>query len=222
MKDERNRPSHGVVASRKCPYCGHTEIGYTTPDGSFHPLKPGTTITVMEMPKPIVFDMEESSVGEDFSGEDTEGQGEFKPWVPDVLKGNHRLRTKFGVMVRERIALKGLTADEYRSAFLKKIEKLIEKEVYTPLPIIFDRFFSAPQLASGNPRQISQAMWRELEEIQKSVFVVGEWLEKQNQESLLKMIHPRSAAELGEEPASDKDLEAELQSLTLEQFLEML
>ncbi len=45
---------------------------------------------------------------------------------------------------------------------------------------------------------------------------------QQNQETLLRMIHPKSIAELGGEPVSDNDLEAELQSLTLEEFLEML
>jgi hypothetical protein len=65
-------------------------------------------------------------------------------------------------------------------------------------------------------------MWRELEEIQKPVLAVSEWIETQGQESLLKMIHPESIAEIGEASVSDKDLGAELQSLTLEQFLGML
>jgi hypothetical protein len=138
------------------------------------------------------------------------------------LKGNQKLRVKYGVMVRERIAIKGVTGAEYRSAFLRKIEKLIEQEVHTPLPILLNRFFAAPHLASGNLGQISQAMWRELEEIRKPALLVSEWLEKQDQESLSRMIHPKSIAELDEEPVSDKDLEAELQSLTLEEFLEML
>jgi hypothetical protein len=125
-------------------------------------------------------------------------------------------------MVREKTALTGLTGAGYRSAFLQKIEKLIEKEVYTPLPVIFDRFFAAPHLASGNPRQISQAIWRELEEIRKPALLVSEWLEKQDEESLLRMIHPESAADLGGDPVSDRELEAEIQSLTLEEFLEML
>jgi hypothetical protein len=222
VKDKGNGANLGVIASRKCPYCGHSEIGYTTPDGAFHPLKPGTLITVMELAEPVVSGTGGSPVLEEFIGEDAAHQGEFRPWVPGVLKGDQKLRAKYGVMVRENIALKGPTGDEYRSAFLRKIEKLIEKEVHIPLPIILDRFFSAPHLASGNPGQISQAMWRELEEIQKPVFFVSEWLEKQNHESLLKLIHPKTVAELGEEPVSDNDLDAELQSLTLEEFLEML
>jgi hypothetical protein len=208
--------------SRRCPYCGHSEIGYNTPDGSFHPLKPGTPITLTETPKPPSSDVGGSPVLEDFLGEEEPGQGEPKPWAPDVLKGNQRLRVKYGVMVREKTALTGLTGAGYRSAFLQKIEKLIEKEVYTPLPVIFDRFFAAPHLASGNPRQISQAIWRELEEIRKPALLVSEWLEKQDEESLLRMIHPESAADLGGDPVSDRELEAEIQSLTLEEFLEML
>jgi hypothetical protein len=222
LKDERNGLAPGIVASRKCPYCGHSEIGYTTADGEFHPLKPGTLITVTEMPEPPAPDMGGSPVLMDFVGEEEASQGELKPWVPAVLKGNQKLRVKYGVMVRERIAIKGLTGDEYRSAFFRKIEKLIEQEFHTSLPILLDRFFAAPHLASGNPRQISQAIWRELEEIRKPALLVSEWLERQDQESLSRMIHPKSITELDEEPVSDKDLEAELQSLTLEEFFEML
>ena len=231
VKDEGSTPDLGVVASRKCPYCGHSEIGYTTPNGTFHPLKPGTPIQVMEMPgafspeaSPETFssDMGDRPILEDFGVEEEADQGEFQPWVPTALKGDKRLRLKYGVMVREGVALRGVTGDDYRSAFMRKVEELIEKEVYTPLPVIFDRLFAAPHLASGNPRQISRAIWRELEEIRKPALLVSEWLERQNQESLSKMIHPKSVAELGGEPVSDKELEAELRSLTLEQFLEML
>ena len=222
LRDEGNRLRLGMVASRKCPYCGHSEIGYTTADGEFHPLKPGTLITVTEMPEPPAPDMGGSPVLTDFAGEEEASQGELKPWVPAILKGNQKLRVKYGVMVGESIAIKGLTGDGYRSAFFRKIEKLIEQEVLTPLPILLDRFFAAPHLASGNPRQISQAIWRELEEIRKPALLVSEWLERQDQESLSRMIHPESITELDKEPVSDKDLEAELQSLTLEEFLEML
>jgi hypothetical protein len=222
LKDEGNRLNFGMVASRKCPYCGHSEIGYTTPEGAYHPLKPGTLITVTEMPEPPASDMAGIPVLMDFIDEEEASQGKLKPWVPAVLKGNQNLRMKYGVMVGESIAIRGLTGDEYRSAFFRKIEKLVEQEVLTPLPIFLDRFFSAPHLASGNPRQISQAMWRELEEIRKPALLVSEWLERQDQESLSRMIHPKSITELDRDPVSDKDLEAELQSLTLEAFLEML
>jgi hypothetical protein len=222
LKDEGNRLNLGLVASRKCPYCGHSEIGYTTPEGAFHPLKPGTLITVTEVPEPPASDMGGSPVLKDFAGEEETSEGEIKPWVPAVLKGNQKLRVKYGVMVREKSAIKGLTGDEYQAAFFRKIEKLIEQEVHTPLPVLFDRFFAAPHLASGNPRQVSQAIWRELEEIRKPALLVSEWLERQDQESLARIIHPKSIAELDEKPVSDKDLEAELQSLTLEEFLEML
>ena len=223
MNNTANRPNLGMVASRKCPYCGHSEIGYSTPDGSFHPLKPGTLITVTEPADPLASGAAGSPVLEEFLGEDAAAQGDFKPWVPDVLKGNQKLRVKYGVMVREKIALKGLTGDEYRSAFLRKIEKLIEKEVHTPLPIILRQAFLPRPISHratrGRYRRRCGAIWRRYK---SRCFVVSEWLETQNQESLLKMIHPVPIAELGEEPVSDKDLEAELQSLALEEFLEML
>lgn len=222
MESRATKPSFGVIASRKCPFCGHTEIGYTTPDGSFHPLRPGTLVTLPEPQEPLAPGTPPNSVVEGLFAEDAESEREPRPWVPAVLKGDPKWRVKYGVMVGEAIALKGLSSDTYRSAFLRKIENLLEKEVDTPLPVILDRFFSAPHLASGNPRQISQAMWRELDEIQKPVLDVSEWIEKQDDESLLRMISPVTAAELGTKPVSDQELEAELQSLTLEEFLEML
>ena len=37
----------GIITSRTCPRCGHHEIGFTTRDGVFHPLKPGTLIELI-------------------------------------------------------------------------------------------------------------------------------------------------------------------------------
>jgi hypothetical protein len=59
------------------------------------------------------------------------------------------------------------------------------------LNVNLGRFFTAPHLASGNPRQIAQAMWRDLEEVQRRVVLVSEWLEKQDEGSLAEMIDPR-------------------------------
>ncbi len=222
LKGEGNDPQLGIVTSRKCPHCGHSEIGYHTPDGVFHPLKPGTQIMVMDAPEPLVHDTGYDLVFDDSATEEASGAGKFQPWVPPVLKGDQTLRAKYGVMMRESIAVRGPTGLEYRSAFLQKVEKLIEKQVHTPLPVILDRFFAAPHLASGSPRQVSQALWRELEEIRNPVLLVGDWLENQNEESLRRMIHPKSMEQLGKDPVSDNALAADLDSLTLEQFLELL
>ena len=40
--------SSGIITARTCPLCGHHEMGFTTNDGEFHPLKPGTRINIVE------------------------------------------------------------------------------------------------------------------------------------------------------------------------------
>jgi hypothetical protein len=222
MKEEHLGPIKGVVTSRKCPLCGHNEIGYTTPDAKFHALKPGAFVHVSEMPGPVPQPMQAGPSLEDTLAERGEDQGVYKPWVPEPLKQNKKLRLKFGVMVEESAPGRPMTRDRYRLGFLRKIEKLIEREVRTPLPVILDRFFAAPHLASGNPRQIAQAMWRELEEVQRPVVLVSEWLEKQDQRSLADMIDHQFTEEFAREPASEEELRKELEALSLGEFLEML
>ena len=44
MDKKETKNVMGVVTSRQCPECGHHEVGFTTEDGVFHPLRPGTII----------------------------------------------------------------------------------------------------------------------------------------------------------------------------------
>jgi len=90
------------------------------------------------------------------------------------------------------------------------------------LPVTLDRFFNAPHLASGNPRQIAEAMVSELDEIQRPVVLVGKWLERKDDQSLADLVAPKSLKDLGSESAEDARIERELETLSLEEFLEML
>ncbi|MBL7213890.1 MAG: hypothetical protein ISS61_16075 [Desulfobacteraceae bacterium] len=38
----------GVITSRRCPTCGHHEVGVTSKNNVFHPLKPGTLVQALE------------------------------------------------------------------------------------------------------------------------------------------------------------------------------
>ena len=38
----------GTVTARKCPCCGHHEIGITDTKGNYSPLKPGTQIQIVD------------------------------------------------------------------------------------------------------------------------------------------------------------------------------
>jgi hypothetical protein len=222
VKEEHLGPIIGMVTSRKCPLCGHSEIGYTTPDGEFHTLKPGALVQVSEIQEPMPQPMQAGPSLEDTLAGQGEDQGVYKPWVPEPLKQNKKLRLKFGVMAKQSVPGGPMTGDRYRLGFLRKLEKLIEREVRTPLPVILDRFFTAPHLASGNPRQIAQAMWRELEEVQRPVVLMSEWLEKRDERSLADMIDHRFTEGSAEEPASEEELRKELEALSLGEFLEML
>jgi hypothetical protein len=110
----------------------------------------------------------------------------------------------------------------YESAYIGKLERLTDKAPDTPLPVILDRFFSAPHLASGNPQQIAEAMYRELDEIKRPVVLMRNWLERRDEQSLAELIAPKSLEDLGRESAADARIEKELEALSLEEFLEML
>lgn len=208
----------GKVASRECPLCGHHEIGFVTENGEFHPLRPGTPIRldVAVPPAATYRDSEETPFQE------AEEPSRSQVWIPEPLRGDTRLRRKYGVMIREPLIKDGMSAVLYELAYVEKIERLIEKAVAIPLPVTLDRFFNAPHLASGNPRQIAEAMVRELDEIQRPAVLVGKWLERKDDRSLADLVAPRSLKDLGSESAEDARIERELETLSLEEFLEML
>jgi hypothetical protein len=238
--------SAGIVTSRTCPHCGHHEIGLTTRDGIFHPLKPGTLVQVLEEGEVPLFpgDLPEhlqdyregistsplqptltgggESALERPPGEGGEAPSGQEVWVPEPLRGDRRLRLKYGVTVDEKSLIGDISPEAYKEAYLGKLRRLIEREIHVPWAVILDRFFTAPHLAEGDPKEIAKAMWEELDEIRGPVFSVTEWLVRQDEESLAKMIQPRSVEELGGPPATDDVLRREMEELSFEEFLEML
>jgi len=219
VKQDIKDPTTGTVTSRECPLCGHHEIGFMTQDGEFHSLKAGTRIRVFEAPsssgptrdvlKTPLHKEEEDQLG-------------YRLWMPEPLRGDRALRLKYSVMAKEHLFKGEMSRGLYGLAYVEKIEKLIEKELDIPLPVILDRFFNAPNLASGNPRQIAEAMYRELDEIQRPVVLIGNWLERGEDQSLAELIAPKSTKDLGHEPAEDAQVGRELETLTLEDFLKLL
>ena len=212
----------GVITSRKCPTCGHHEVGYEKSNGEFFPLRPGDRVGVFRKPpapgltaKPEEFTVESPEGGEDdFSG--------FEPWVPDPLRSHSALRSKYGVLINKDMIKGETSASLYEMAYRHKLQQLIQREIYTPLSVILDRYFAAPHLAAGDPKQVADALWEELEEIRMPVQLVTQWLENPGDESLLKMIHPLSVSDLKEEDVKDEQLKQKLDELSLEDFLEIL
>jgi len=219
MKEEGYQKTLGTVVSRTCPVCGHHEIGFTTEDGQFHPLKPGTLIQVLERPEIVPPSVPPRQLQEDLEVADRPG---YRVWLPEPLRCERELRLKYGVMVRERPLTAEVSGSVYQIAYLEKLRNLIEKEEDIPIPISLDRFFTAPHLASGNAAEIAEAMWRELDEVKRPVWLMKAWLEKQDEETFAELIAPKTREALSDEPAGDQELEKELEALRFEEFLELL
>jgi hypothetical protein len=151
-----------------------------------------------------------------------EEQGRDRLWVPEPLRGDKVLRLKYSVLVKEHLFKGEMSGGLYELAYLEKLERLIEKVLDVPLAVVLDRFFSAPQLASGDSRQIAEAMYRELDEIKRPVELMRGWLERREDRSLAELIAPKSIEALGQEPAEDAQVGKELEKLTFEEFLAML
>jgi hypothetical protein len=219
VKEETRNSMTGMVASRSCPQCGHHEVGFVTEDGAFHPLRPGTLIQISEPPSS--FEADEKGPETLLQMDETE-QIAYRIWVPEPLRGDKLLRLKYSVMVKEHLFNCKMSGGLYELAYLEKLESLIEKVLDIPLPVILDRFFTAPYLASGNPWQIAEAMYRELDEIKRPVVLMRNWLERGDAESLEELIKPKSIRDLGQEPAEDAQVGKELNELHLEEFIQML
>ncbi len=203
----------GRVTSRKCPRCGHHEIGLTTENGTFHSLEPGTRIKILPPPGPE----------EDLKKALTSAQDRtlYRPWVPEPLKGNSAMRLKYGVFINKETS--AISGKVYGQAYLLKVVHLLENHLHTPLAVILDRYFSAPHLASGNPEQIALAMWKELEEVRKPVDLVKAWLENPTREALIRLISPRSEQDLNKAfPSREEEFTRELERLSLEEFLDLV
>ena len=197
-------------------------MGYTTEDGVFYPLKPGAQIQIRDGPEMALPTAEAQVYDSAATEEEQVDPSQIKVWVPDPAKGDKRLRLKYGVLVKKPSLVGRMSGELYRFAYLGKLERLIEKEIHTPVAVILDRFFTAPHLAAGNPMQIAEAMWRELEEITSPVQRVTEWLEKQDEETLNRLIYPFTKQDLDDQPISEAEQKKELEELSLEEFLEQL
>jgi hypothetical protein len=70
------------------------------------------------------------------------------------------------------------------------------REAQTPIALILDRTFSAPHLASGDPKAIAAALWSELDEIRRPAILMERWIEGPDASNFANLIYPRSAEEL--------------------------
>jgi len=221
MKIEKDSALTGTVTSRKCPTCGHHEIGITTQEGVFYPLRPGTRVQVLPaQPEQAPLSDEPSASFAAYKQKDT--RPEQRPWVPEPVKSDRSLRLKYGVMVRASLDFSHMNSDIFQAAYLEKLGALIEKEVDSPIAVILDQFFNSPHLAAGDPWEIALAMWQDLEEIRQPVVLVKAWMKDPTEENLQKLLQPTPNKSMPEKPATDAELEKELEQLTLSEFLSLL
>ena len=129
---------------------------------------------------------------------------------------------KYGVLADPGLNKDVITGEIYRNAYLEKLKFLIGKEKDTPLPIILDRFFSAPELAGGTPRHIAESLYKEIDGIKSPVLKISEWIDKRDEENIEKFIYPESIEKFDNDPISDDLLTEEFNKLTLEEFFKML
>lgn len=223
MENEKDRPLVGTVTSRKCAACGHHEMGFTTKNGVFYPLRPGSLIQVLEKDPHEGHEYSEpASTYREFPKTD-EARPEYRAWIPDPVKGYRAFRLKYGVMIAEEIFSGGkMDGNAYEKAYLEKLWHLIEKEIHIPVAVLLDQYFSAPHLASGNPGEIAIAMFNELEEIREPVSAVLAWLENPCEETGNNLILSKTEVESDDGPADVRTLEKELNELSLEEFLGLL
>jgi len=219
MEDDSIRVLKGIVASRSCPLCGHHEIGLVTKDGEFHALKQGMEVQV-HAPSgiPPLFWGIPDSPGKESPPESSE---HCTPWAPGPILSRRRLRMKYAVRIEANQG--AMSPETYRRAYLEKLERLIEKEIFIPIPVILDRYFTAPNLASGTPRQIAEAMWNELAEIREPARRVEEWLMTGKGSAFAGELEGEEVKEETRGPLETEEIiMKELEELTLEDFLALL
>ncbi len=223
MTNPKGMPISGTVTARNCPTCGHHEIGLVSEDGVFRPLKTGTRVLITDDREQVQPPIErEEAQSSPQTAETPPPVLEGRYWIPEPLKGDRRMRLKYGVLIPEETVSAPLKGHMYESAYLRKLMFLIEKEEYVPIAVILDRFFVAPHLASGETRDVATNMWEELEEVRRPVERIREWLEAPGKKALERLVHPLTPDNLENAPVSEEEALEEQRSLDLEAFLEWL
>ena len=223
MPNSKGTPFSGTVTARNCPTCGHHETGMVSESGVFDPLRTGTRVLIMDEMEPAqiqIPSMETSATGRTREEPAQTLEGHY--WVPEPLKGDRRLRLKYGVVIQREVGSGPVTEHVYESAYMQKLSYLLEKEVNVPIAAILDRFFVAPHLASGESRDIVNNMFEELEEISQPVEYVKQWIRDPDEKTLQLLVQPDVMENLEKQPVSEEAALEEQRSLELEEFLELL
>ena len=223
MPNRKETPFSGTITARNCPTCGHHEIGLVSESGVFHPLRTGTKVLIMDEMEPAQIQIPSIEAPPTCGTREAPTQTlEGRYWVPEALKGDRRLRLKYGVVIQGEMGSVPITEHIYESAYMQKLSYLLEKEVHIPIAAILDRFFVAPHLASGESRDIVSNMFEELEEISQPVEHVKQWIREPDEKTLQLLVQPGTLDDLENQTVSEEAALEEQRALELEDFLELL
>lgn len=204
----------GIVTERKCPHCGHLETGYIDKDGNFRPLTSGMIIQVIDrFPERHQLRTPHAR---------SEAAFHSRVWIPPIVMGNKTLRIRYGILLPEDSIPDSITPMQYRRGYIYKIKYLIEKGDEEPLPVLLDRFFTAPHLAGGSPEEVAVSLWEELDEIRHPAILIERWLESRDQAIVMDIMKPFSKDEFNEIPPDNESIMDEFKSLRIEEFFESL
>jgi len=131
------------------------------------------------------------------------------PWAPWFALDDACAMAVYGVRLPKEALEKGLTSELYSNLYLYKLVHLLEQWDGEPIPVLLDRYFTAPYLGAGEPQQVLLDMWQNLDEIRKPVGDVMKLIESGKPISLL-------------ETSKARELDRVLSSLKLDYFLECL
>ena len=225
--DHNETGLRGIVTARKCSHCGHHEIGLVTLQGVFHPLLPGMLVQLLEPAAPTPTAPEPQPRHEPSRAETVPEtpvtEVKKRPWAPEPVLSIASLRLKYGVFLPEQDEGSTLDGPRYTAAYIEKIAALAAKEEHPWTAVLLDQYLKAAYLAYDDPRQTAQALWSQIEEIRRPAEQVADWLQSPDEakrRSLLGAIAPEKDAVT--QPVSTVDFATELESLTLERFLESL
>lgn len=190
------------ISKWRCTKCGNEDIFLISQDGELIHLKDGMELYLpREVPPRIE---QRQGLKESYSEPSSE---ELEAWAPSFSLKDKALMCIFGVMAPKGLFDTLIRPEDYSMLYLSKIKGLLEKWDGEPLPVLFDKYFTAPYIGAGEPSQVLLHMWQELEEIRRPVIEMELVLKK-----------GEGVMPLGEKERSE--LKQLLEGLTLETFLD--
>ncbi|MFN3535345.1 MAG: hypothetical protein ACK4WB_08145, partial [Desulfatiglandales bacterium] len=148
----------------QCSKCGEREWLMVSSEGEIIRPTEGMEIYISG-PGPLKEGLRTSPQKETVSKDEGE---ELEVWAPDFAFESKAKMAVLGISLPKEFPLEGLGLQEYSRLYLLKIQNFLEGWRGEPLPVIFDRIFTAPYIGAGEVSEVLIQMWQELEEIRRA------------------------------------------------------